>query len=108
MLQETLSAAAAAAAGQGPKPFSLFPSNPSMFYRLSLKDGIRLINMHRVQEVVQQKKDLVFHFKPITDATTLGNGVYFNKTVITFDKEEHAVKAVEEVQAFVQAKPQMQ
>lgn len=79
-----------------------------MFYRLSLKDGIRLINMHRVQEVVQQKKDLVFHFKPITDATTLGNGVYFNKTVITFDKEEHAVKAVEEVQAFVQAKPQMQ
>ncbi len=76
-----------------------------MFYRLSLKDGIRLINMRHVKEVVQQKKELVFHFKPITNGTTLGNGVYFDKTVITFDKEEHAVKAAEEVQAFVQAKP---
>jgi hypothetical protein len=76
-----------------------------MFYRLSLKEGIRLINMHRVQEVVQQKKDLVFHFKPLTNGTMLGQGVYFDKTVITFDKEEHAVKAAEEVQAFVQAKP---
>jgi hypothetical protein len=78
-----------------------------MFHRIVLKEGMRLVNLKHVQEVILKGRVITYHFNDIGTAVT---GVARN-LVITYDTVKSAKKEFEAVQVRVlqpQAQPQPQ
>jgi hypothetical protein len=75
-----------------------------MFYRLNLKEGARLLNLHHVREIMLEKTTLKFYYA--------GNGtggalsyVPSPVTHVNYDTQAAAKKEFEEVHKAIAASP---
>lgn len=73
-----------------------------MFYRLVLKQGISLINIHQVREVALRAQVITISYPPFTDGRGwLGLGTQKPKEIYTFNSESAASTEFEKIQTFL-------
>jgi hypothetical protein len=74
-----------------------------MYYRLVLKDGLTLINMRHVREVLLRGPVITVHYPPVTDGRGLtGYGWKNCQQEYTYNNDESAKAEFEKIQSFVE------
>ena len=73
-----------------------------MYYRMVLKQGMSLLNMHHVREVAVRGPVLTICFPCVTDGRSWGNGKLNVYQEYTFKDEDGAKAEFEKIRAFLE------